>query len=120
MKSYKDLQIYQLAFELAERNYHLGMKLFYPEQFETGSQIRCTGQTTRNNIVEGYGRRRYKSDFIKYLVYSPSSLLESLSESEFPDRVHSGTGWHEISVEPDSLGIKISNFISYVENHWKF
>ena len=30
-----------------------------------------------SNIVEGYGRKRYKADFIKFLVYSLSSCLET-------------------------------------------
>jgi four helix bundle protein len=119
MKSYKDLEIYQMAFELSVKIYHLSMKLPNPDKFETGGQIRRSSQTIKDTIVEGYGRRRYKADFIKYLVYSHSSLLESTSQSEFLDNIHPNMGWREISNELDLLGIKISNFINYVENNWK-
>ncbi len=119
MKSYKDLEIYQLAFKLAVRIYHQSMKLPFPDRIETGGQIRRSSQTTKDTIVEGYGRRRYKADFLKYLVYSHASLLESISQSDFLEEIHPGTGWAEISTELDSLGIKIFNFINYVEENWK-
>ena len=119
MKSYKDLEIYQLAFNLEIKIYHLSMKLPYPDKIETGGQIRRSSQTIKDTIVETYGRRRYKADFVKYLIYSHSSLIESTSQSEFLERIHPDLGWAEISLELDSLGIKISNFIFYVENNWK-
>ena len=119
MKSYKDLEIYQIAFDLAVNIYQLSVKLPHPDKFETGSQIRRSSQSIKDNIVEGYGRRRYKADFIKFLVYSHASLLEANSQSEFLAAIHPDTGWEEISVKLDKLGIKISNFIIYVEKNWK-
>lgn len=70
-------------------------------------------------MVEGYGRRRYKADFIKFLIYSHSSLLESTSQSEFLATIHPDTGWNKIALELDSLGRKISKFIDYVDKNWK-
>ena len=119
MKSYKDLEIYQLAFDLAVRIYHLSMTLPNPYTYETGSQIRRSSQSVKDAIVEGYGRRRYKADFLKYLVYSHASLLESKSQSEFLNKIHNDNGWSDISIELDLLGIKIFNFIAYVEENWK-
>ena len=34
-------------------------------------------------IVEGYGRKRYKADFIKYLVYSHAECDETILRLEF-------------------------------------
>jgi four helix bundle protein len=119
MKSYKDLEIYQLAFMLAVDIYHLNMTLLNPDKYETGGQLRRSSQTTKDTIVEGYGRRRYKADFLKYLIYSHSSALESISQSEFLDEIHPGKGWKEIAERLYGLGIKISNFITYVEKNWK-
>jgi len=36
------------------------------ELYETGSQIRRSSKSIRSNIVEGYGRRRYKFDYIRF------------------------------------------------------
>ena len=119
MKSYKDLEIYQIAFELAIKVYHLSMKLPCPDKTETGGQIRRSSQSTKDLIVEGYGRRRYKADFLKYLVYGHASVLESISQAEFLDNIHPDTGWAETATSLDLLGIKVFNFISYVEENWK-
>jgi len=119
MKSYKDLEIYRISFDLAVRIYHLSMKLPNPDRFETGGQIRRSSQTIKDTIVEGYGRKRYKADFIKYLVYSHSSLLESTTQAEFLAVLHPVTGWEEVTEDLNKLGIKISNFIEFVEANWK-
>jgi len=119
MKSYEDLEIYNLAFDIAVRVYKLSIQLPHPDKFETGSQIRRSSQSIKDNIVEGYGRKRYKADFIKFLVYSHASLLESLSQANFLSVIHPNTGWEDVHIELDKLGIKISNFIIYVEKNWK-
>jgi len=119
MKSYKDLEVYQQAFDLAVRIYHLSLKLPNPDKFETGSQIRRSSQTIKDSIAEGYGRRRYKADFIKFLIYSHSSLIEATSQSEFLDKIHPDTGWNLITDDLNVLGIKVANFIKYVESDWK-
>jgi len=82
-------------------------------------KLRRLSQAIKDTIVEGYGRRRYKADFLKFLVYSHSSLLESTSQAEFLDKLHPNTGWNDIVDRLNKLGIKISNFINYVESNWK-
>ena len=119
MNSYKDLIIYKESFGLAIKIYKLSIKLPYPDKFETGGQIRRSSQTIKDTIAEGYGRRRYKADFLKFLIYSHSSLLESTSQAEFLDTLHPDTGWKDIESELDTLGKKISKFIDYVEKNWK-
>ncbi len=119
MKSYKDLEIYKLSFGLAVRIYQLSVKLPNPDKFETGSQLRRSSQSVKDNIVEGYGRRRYKADFIRFLVYSHASCLEAISQAEFLAEIHTGTEWTNIANDLDKTGIKIYNFINYVEKNWK-
>ena len=119
MKSYKDIDIYDLAFRLAIRIYRLSLELPHPDRFETGSQIRRSSQSVKDNIVEGYGRKRYKADFIKFLVANHSSCLEATSQAEFLAEVHPESEWNNIAIELDKTGIKIYNFITYVEKNWK-
>jgi len=52
------------------------------ELYETGSQIRRSSKSIRSNIVEGYGRRRYKAEFIRFLVYAHSSVDETRDHLE--------------------------------------
>jgi len=119
MKSYKDLDIYNLAFELSVKIYKRSIQLPHPDRFETGSQIRRSSQSIKDNIAEGYGRKRYKADFIKFLVAGHSSCLEATSQAEFLCVIHPDSDWAEISKELNNLGVKIYNFITYVENNWK-
>jgi four helix bundle protein len=52
------------------------------ELYEQGTQIRRSCKSTRSNIVEGYGRRRYKQDYIRFLCYAESSCDETLDHLE--------------------------------------
>ena len=119
MAGYEDLDIYQKAFQIAVDIYKLTNKLPKPVYYETGGQIRRSSQSIKDNIVEGYGRRKYKADFIKFLIYSHASLLESTTQSEFLDVVFPDNGWKEISIRLKILGVKLNNYISYVSKHWR-
>ncbi len=119
VSSYKDLEIYKMAFELSVKIYQNSLDLPNHDKFEAGSQIRRSSQGIKDAIVEGYGRRKYKNDFIKFLVYSHASLLEASSQAEFLDKVHPEKGWNKIVNDLEKLGSKIHNFINYVENNWR-
>jgi four helix bundle protein len=80
--SYKKLQIWMLAREVVIEVHEMTMKLPKFEMYEEGSQIRRSSKTTKATIVEGYGRRRYKQDWIKFLTYALSSNDETLDHLE--------------------------------------
>ena len=72
--SYKKLQIWQLARGLVIDIHKMTLqKLPKFEMYEEGRQIRKSIKTVKATIVEGYGRRKYKQDFIKFLIYALSS-----------------------------------------------
>lgn len=77
MSSYKDLEIYQLAFDLSIKVHHSSLKLPDFELYEQGSQIRRSSKGVKDTIVEGYGRRKYKADYIKFLTYAIASCDET-------------------------------------------
>lgn len=69
--SYRKLEVWQLARELVidiHRMSLTGLPKF--EMYEEGSQIRRAIKSVKSNIVEGYGRRRYKQDFLRFLTYA--------------------------------------------------
>src|SRR5688572_23862499 len=80
--SYKKLQIWILAKEIVIEIHEMTMKLPRFEMYEEGHQIRKSSKTTKATIVEGYGRRRYKQDWIKFLVYALSSNDETMDHLE--------------------------------------
>ncbi|UGU17392.1 four helix bundle protein [Sinomicrobium kalidii] len=68
--SYRDLDIYKISFELFIKAHRLSLRLPKYELFELGSQLRRSSDSVNSNIVEGYGRKKYKNDFVKFLTYS--------------------------------------------------
>ena len=121
MKSYKDLDVYKIGLGLFFIVHPSSLKLPKHELFELGSQIRRSSDSVVSNVVEGYGRRRYKADFIKFLVYSHSSCLETIAHLEkiailYPNVFDK---MDEIINNYEGLGGKLFNFIKYVEENWK-
>ena len=77
-KSYKDLEIYLLGEDLAVKIHKITLEeLPKFEMYEQGSQIRRSSKSIVSNIVEGFGRRRYKNEFILFLTYAISSCDET-------------------------------------------
>lgn len=83
MKSYKDLDIYKESRRLAIEIHKISLSLPKFELYEEGSQIRRSSKAVTTAIVEGYGRRRYKADFIKYLIYSLAECDETILHLDF-------------------------------------
>ena len=54
MKSYKDLDIYNIAFELAKRVHLASLALPQFELYEQGGQIRRSSKSIKDQIAEGF------------------------------------------------------------------
>lgn len=83
MKSYRDLEVFKEAKRLGIEIHKMSMTLPKFEMYEEGSQVRRSANAVASLIVEGYGRRRYKQDFIKYLIYSQSECDETILHLDF-------------------------------------
>lgn len=119
MKSYRDLEIYQTAYQLAIEVHKMTLTLPGYEMYEQGSQVRRSTKSIKDNIVEGYGRRRYKNEFIRFLVFAHASSDEAISQLKMIDEIYfESKGMTELIAEYEILGRKISKFIDYVDNHW--
>jgi four helix bundle protein len=119
MSSYRDLGIYKMAFDLPIKVHKYSLKLPNFELYEQGSQVRRSSKGVRDAIVEGYGRRKYKLDYVKFLTYSIASCDETLNhilsiKTLYPDL----KDFEEFEDEYDKLGRKINNYLQYVEKNW--
>ena len=123
MSSYKDLDIWKMSRDLVVDIDKVTMvELPKFELYEVGSQIRRSMKSVKANIVEGYGRRRYKQDFIRLLVYSFSSLLETTDHLETLYETGSLTNkdlFNDLNSRLDILGRKLNLFIQSVERNHK-
>ncbi len=117
--NYKDLEIWQLARKVVIEIHEMTInKLPKFEMFEEGSQIRRSSKTVKSTIVEGYGRRNYKQDFIKFLIYALSSNDETINHLETLFETKSLTDeilYNELKEKLDKLGKKLNTFIQSVE-----
>jgi len=121
MKSYRELEIFKESKRLAILIHKLSLELPKIETYEEGSQIRRSSKSIAAMIVEGYGRKRYKADFIKYLVYAHAECDETILHLDF--LFETGSFLDEsryIAIKNDYEGLsrKINKFIQYVEESW--
>ncbi|MGB7055163.1 MAG: four helix bundle protein [bacterium] len=119
MQSYKDLEIYKLGHKLAVEIHTMTLnQLPRFEMYEEGSQIRRSSKSIVCNIVEGFGRRRYKQDFLQYLIYSQASCDETREHIDllFDTGSLNDADLHShLKSSYEELGAKIANFIRSVE-----
>jgi four helix bundle protein len=88
------------------------------ELYETGSQIRRSAKSVRSNIVEGYGRRRYKQEFIRFLTFAIASNDETIDHLESLHETKSLTDddfFNALREKLNELGRKLNRFITSVE-----
>src|SRR4030042_5163137 len=120
MKSYRDLEIYKMSYDLAVKVHIVSLKLPQYEIYEEGSQVRKSSKGVPSCIAEGYGRKKYKAEFVKFLVYAHASCDETILHLGFLKDTHNDTA---SIVKPlldsyEELGGKINRFINYVEKEW--
>ena len=115
-QGYKDLEIYQLAHRLSIEVHRVSMELPKFELYEEGSQWRRAAKSISANIVEGFGRRRYKNDFIRFLTYAHSSCNETIEHLEIlieTESLSTEKGQNLLK-QFDVLGRKLNRFIQSV------
>ncbi len=76
--SYRKLEIWKLSREVVIDIHKMSLQLPKFELFEEGQQIRRSAKSVKSTIVEGYGRRMYKNDFIKFLMYAHAANDETI------------------------------------------
>ena len=117
--SYRNLEIWTLAREAATGVHRMTLReLPKFEMYEEGSQIRRSVNSVRSNIVEGYGRRRYKQEFIRFLVLAHASYDETIDHLEGLFETGSLTNeasYRDLRAQLDLLGRKLNVFIEAVE-----
>ena len=120
LSGYRDLDIYKLSYDLAVKVHEMSLKLPKYEMFEEGSQLRRSSKGIASCIVEGYGRKRYKAEFIKFLVYAHASCDETICHLSFIRDTHEVTKESAATLIEayDDLGGKINKFIQYVDKQW--
>ena len=121
--NYRDLEVWKLARELVVAIHEMTLtKLPKFEAFEEGSQIRRAIKSVKSCIVEGYGRRRYKQEFVRFLTYSLASCDETADHLDtlvITGSLEDEELVGELTKRLNTLGKKLNLFIQGVERGHK-
>jgi four helix bundle protein len=121
MKSYADLDIYKMSKALAISVHEMTMSLPKFETYEEGSQVRRSSKSITAAIVEGYGRKKYKQDFIRYLIIAHAECDETILHLQFLYETRSLTNeivFNRLSEEYYTLSKSIYRFTEWVAKSW--
>jgi four helix bundle protein len=77
IKSYRDLKVYQLSYQLAMDVFWLTKKFPKEELYSLTDQVRRSSRSIPANIVEGWSKREYENVFKKHLIDSIGSCDET-------------------------------------------
>lgn len=116
--NYKDLQIWQLSREVVIEIHKMSLELPKFETYEEGSQIRRSSKSVKSNIVEGYGRRNYKNEYIRFITFALASNDETLDHLETLFETGSLTDksfYDNLHKKIELLGKKINRFLQSVQ-----
>lgn len=117
LKSFKDLEIYKEAYDLAIIVNQNVNKLPLFERNDLGSQLRRASKSVPANIAEGWGKRQFEKQFKLHL----SSALGSANEMEVHISMAKDLNFWKIALCDDLLDryIKLGGKISNLKKNWK-
>ena len=117
--NYRNLEVWQLARELVIAIHNMTLtRLPKFEMFEEGSQIRRSIKSVKSNIVEGYGRRRYKQEFVRFIDYALASCDETADHLDTLVATNSladSATIDDLTRKVDELGRKLNLFLQSIE-----
>jgi four helix bundle protein len=77
ISSFKDLRVYQLAFELQQELFEIS-KLFPPEErYALTDQLRRSSRSVGANLAEAWQKRRYAAHFVSKLTDADGEQAEA-------------------------------------------
>lgn len=118
IKSFEDLEVWQLAIELAVTIYKLTVSFPKDERYGIIDQLRRAVTSISANIAEGFGRYHFK-DSVKFLYNARGSLMEVHShlllskKLELIDPRYKNE-YAQLLLDIRNLGIKLNNLISVI------
>jgi four helix bundle protein len=83
IKHFRDLIVYQQAFDKANEIYEITKSYPKAEMFSMTDQIRRSSRSVCSNIAESWRKRRYKAMFISKLADSMMEASETQTWLEF-------------------------------------
>jgi len=83
IRSHKELEVYQLAFEAAMKIYELTKNFPKEEKYSLTDQIRRSSRSVCSNLAEGFRKRKYPKFFVAKLSDSEGEAAETQTWLDF-------------------------------------
>jgi four helix bundle protein len=77
IRSYRDLKIYQRAFELQQLIFEISKKWPKEEQYGLTGQVRRSSRSVGGNLAETWSKRKYRAHFHSKLTDVDGELAET-------------------------------------------
>jgi four helix bundle protein len=74
---FRDLKVYQLAFDLAMQIFHESKSFPADERYSLTDQIRRASRSVPSNIGEGYRKKRYPKMFVSKMIDADGEAAET-------------------------------------------
>ena len=116
--SYKNLEIWKLSEEIVIEIHKMSLKLPKFEMYEEGAQIRRSSKSVKSNLVEGYSRRNYKNEYIRFITFALASNDETIDhlETSFETKsLNDKNLFNDLHNKLEILGKKINRFLQSVQ-----
>jgi len=114
VKSFEDLEVWQMGRDLVAKVYMLTMSLPQSEAFGLTAQIKRAALSVPANIAEGFGRYHYM-DKAKFYLNARGSLYELKSHLLIAQELgylKQSQAVSDVLILIDSLSVKLNNLIA--------
>jgi len=88
MNSYKDMEIYKLAFDLAIKVYIINMALPRHELLKEGNMLRRSSVGIKDTISDGYTAGKNSAGFVRSLYIASASCDETIALLKKIKKIH--------------------------------
>ena len=114
IKSFRDLEVYKLAFGAAMEIFEISKKFPSEEKYSLTDQIRRSSRSVCSCLAEGWRKRRYIAVFVNKLTDSAQEAAETQSWLEFA--LKCGYLTQEEFIKLDDIYEHIFAMLSAMEN----
>ncbi|OHB74366.1 MAG: four helix bundle protein [Planctomycetes bacterium RBG_16_55_9] len=114
VKSYEELDVYKLAFELQQRIFEISKSFPSDEKYSLTDQIRRSSRAVGANIAEAWAKRRYIAHFVAKLTDSDGEQQETRHwlRTAYKCEYISQRIYKELSDQYSELGTKLGKMMA--------
>lgn len=116
-RGFKDLKVYQLAYELAMEIFNLFKDFPKEEKYSLTDQIRRSSRSVCSNIAEGYRKRIYPKHFVSKMTDADGEASETCVWLDFAKDCNyiNESNNIELTEKYDEVGRMLGSMINHPE-----